>query len=125
MSEIKLNGWTPEPWKVKEHLYRTPRDVLKDYSIEHNGAQIMTGAKLNADRIVACVNACKGMADPKAEIAALRDTLEQIGRSACLRQFNRDKCICFSCMARAALAGTQPYSYADARLHERLATKPA
>jgi hypothetical protein len=63
----------------------------------------------NARRIVACVNACAGMKDPQAEIAALRALLESIAArfpengDACALNFStgtiRD--------IRAALAGKE------------------
>lgn len=39
-------------------------------------------AKANADRIVACVNACKGMSDPAKEIAEMRACKEHLARLA-------------------------------------------
>ena len=36
----------------------------------------------NAARIVACVNACEGMADPAAEIAALRARVAELEKEA-------------------------------------------
>ena len=81
---------TPEPWHVSH-------DLGEGISIAHEiaphcgkliplaEAKFWLSAKepdaretahANAHRIVACVNACAGMADPAAEIAALRVALE-------------------------------------------------
>lgn len=39
-------------------------------------------AEANARRIVACVNACAGMADPEAEIAKLKAEMEELREAA-------------------------------------------
>lgn len=56
----------------------------------------------NAARIVACVNACAGMTDPAAEIAALREALANM--LACADARDMDSMANASEAARAALA---------------------
>ena len=73
---------TPEPWRVKfahgtSDVYDKEGELIAlVYPTEgpENAA--------NAARIVACVNACKGMADPAAEIAALRARVAELEKEA-------------------------------------------
>jgi len=77
---------TAEPWIVCEKL--SGSENHQGFTIRSRGGwaiavvnpldQHGTGGKANADRIVACVNACRGMADPEAEIAALRADVERL-----------------------------------------------
>lgn len=85
---------TPEPWD-----WRGPWKVVAEdandsvsLSISHQHGGIEWDA---AARILACVNACEGMADPEAEIAALRARvaeLEKGGRpmNNCTHEFSAD-----------------------------------
>lgn len=62
-----------EPWKIKANfadsiLITGPEEALDPWIAQ----VISTNRKANAERIVACVNACEGMEDPAAEIAALK-----------------------------------------------------
>jgi len=90
---------TPEPWKIDEHenhffiMRRWGGGVEPGNSSvfgsaygAHIGSLEFVGdtavptrkqAEANARRIVACVNACKGMADPENEIAVLRAAAEK------------------------------------------------
>jgi hypothetical protein len=73
-----MSEHTPGPWKVQVE----EEDGLQNISIEeiHRALHDSEWADpedferdlANACRIVACVNACEGMADPEAEIKALR-----------------------------------------------------
>ena len=80
MSESKH---TPEPWKVGPtnpgRIYRDSGSLSKigNPIARANVAIWPEGQEdANAARIVACVNACAGMADPEEEIAALREVAE-------------------------------------------------
>lgn len=71
----------PEPWVLDDDSpYFTVSDSNGKYIIagEMDGWMIpfaTDDGNVNAARVVACVNACAGMADPAAEIAALRESL--------------------------------------------------
>ena len=88
-----MSKHTPEPWKISHD------DSTEEWSIVTNqqGSIIAnvneeTGPELvgsdpvmrkmpgleNASRIVACVNACAGMADPAAEIAELKRQRDEL-----------------------------------------------
>jgi hypothetical protein len=77
---------TAEPWIVCEKL--SGSENHQGFTIRSRGGwaiavvnpldQHGTGGKANADRIVACVNACRGMADPAAEITRLRTANEEL-----------------------------------------------
>ena len=82
---------TPEPWEA----YYGCVIAESEQGITINGgtgkeAREYYGGNLigesisdaNADRIVACVNACAGMEDPAAEIAALRAEVERLKPAA-------------------------------------------
>jgi hypothetical protein len=60
-----MNNWTPEPWGTFEG-----RDNIPYLGCSLNRADY--------DRAAKCVNACAGMDDPAAEIAALRQRIDQI-----------------------------------------------
>ena len=87
---------TPTPWRV-ESLY--PAMAFGEKTIVGG---IMGIAQIhpvgngpdNAEYIVRCVNAHDD----------LLDVLQVIARGACLQQFNGDRCGCYSCLARAAIA---------------------
>ena len=80
---------TPEPWEIwrfenaddnagigaKSGGVSVCEITMRDGEGRANASTIQRGND-NAARIVACVNACEGMADPAAEIKALRDALE-------------------------------------------------
>lgn len=104
-----MREWTKEPWDF-ELLDTEEASIYPSYDCEWTIALCADGVmsehsgEANARRIVACVNACAGMDDPEAEIAAmrarhdaaeiaaradakierLREALEEIG-SECLR----------------------------------------
>jgi len=65
---------TAEPWEIKSdqaYVILISKNPLR-YAVV-NGLD----GHINAFRIVACVNACTGMADPEKEIAALRAEVER------------------------------------------------
>lgn len=66
--------WTPEPWHVDGMCPSAVGESGSGYN--NHVATCYSGgtnsADYNADRIVACVNACAGMDDPVAEIELLR-----------------------------------------------------
>lgn len=68
-----MSKHTPEPWydEVSHISGGTPGacEVVPIYGDDNNRA-----------RVVQCVNACTGMADPAAEIAALRRAVEVLGQ---------------------------------------------
>lgn len=81
-----MSNHTPEPWRIlPEEVDRTYirirgtkvgsrykiANVLNEVS-DLKGSYEGNETRANATRIVACVNACAGMADPTAEIAQLR-----------------------------------------------------
>lgn len=79
-----------EPWRLCEHGSKTSLaghthgwHIERDDGTE-NGRMIVW-EQINEDegrRIVACVNACAGMDDPAAEIAALRAEVERLKAAA-------------------------------------------
>ena len=77
---------TPEPWDWRGPWKVVAGDSIHDangnvsLSISHNHGGIEWGSA--AARIVACVNACEGMADPAAEIAALRARVAELEKEA-------------------------------------------
>ena len=88
-----MSDWTKEPWETcafsdtkaewgihaPEHPDARKNDKEPPYHMEHavTICRGMTGParEANAERIIACVNACAGMADPAAEISRLRAAL--------------------------------------------------
>lgn len=77
---------TPELWDWRGPWKVVAGDAIHDandsvsLSISHQHGGIEWGAA--AARIVVCVNACEGMADPAAEIAALRARVAQLEKEA-------------------------------------------
>ena len=81
--------WTPEPWAIEDdvpmkgwnHYAITARHVGWDSwmicSVTPMHLKRETD-EANAQRIVACVNACASMQDPAAEIAAMREALQEL-----------------------------------------------
>jgi hypothetical protein len=68
---------TPEPWRAVHH--NRAASILSD---SHGPIAGTEGDSVpvaeqheNANRIIACVNACAGIADPQSAIAAARDAL--------------------------------------------------
>ena len=67
-----MSGHTPGPWAVSAYLSSRPDQIRKNYvsaadGINGNWRLFVTegpDAEANAARIVACVNACEGLADP-------------------------------------------------------------
>ncbi len=81
-----MSKHTPEPWQIGVgDIYATGSDgddrVVCAIGVSggfrsHTHELIPSNkpeGRANAARIVACVNACTGMADPQAEIASLRE----------------------------------------------------
>ncbi len=73
-----MSAHTPEPWRVGVHalqiIYAPDGWAIADAKVFHlaDGADAPAVQKANAARIVACVNACAGMADPVEEVAQLK-----------------------------------------------------
>jgi hypothetical protein len=90
----KIMNTTPtpdygEPWTIQEgHLSTSLLDGKGDYfaDIHELVGEDSSVAWAKAERIVACVNACAKMADPAAEIAAMREALS--GRTVSCGQCN-------------------------------------
>jgi hypothetical protein len=59
-----MSKHTPGPWRVGTHreIIAANGDVLTDSL--YSGDCGIEGADANADRLVACLNACEGIADP-------------------------------------------------------------
>lgn len=65
-------GHTPEPWRAEWQPGQTPNHTYTHCVMYGDDSLCDTLTKADAERIVACVNACAGMADPAAEIQRLR-----------------------------------------------------
>ena len=74
-----MSKHTPEPWVIGSHP-TLGRIYIDEASYSHGSVATCYGGLAEADaaRIVACVNACAGMADPAAEISAMRNRLEDL-----------------------------------------------
>jgi hypothetical protein len=82
-SEGDMNSHTPEPWEHGEGSYIvSPHPIYNgddsntwykdtDGNPKYLICESVSGS--NAVRIISCVNACAGMEDPAAEIAALKE----------------------------------------------------
>ena len=57
-----------EPWQ--------PSDTWKDIALNSKGS-FASESPAYRDRIIVCVNACAGMADPAREIQAMRDAIQE------------------------------------------------
>jgi len=71
---------TPEPWATVHHasgqqslIQANQKHLAECWSMDKE-----INSEANAARIVQCVNACAGMDDPAAEIAALRARIEEL-----------------------------------------------
>ena len=75
-----MSAHTPGPWSVvcdTPPLARVATPTGK-FSIDCTGSgSTHAQSCANAERIVACVNACEGMVAPATEIQALREELER------------------------------------------------
>ena len=64
-----MSAWTPEPWQDANHgtheIEAPPGRLIADFGD-------VDTAKADRDRAVACVNALADVANPKAELARLR-----------------------------------------------------
>jgi len=95
---------TPTPWKLET---RTPEsDAYDSYRMSNENEDtvfLVTYRKgenqrlVDAQRIVACVNACERMEDPENEIQALRDRVKeleiQVDGAPTYAEYVRDKAI--------------------------------
>lgn len=73
-------GHTPEPWRAEWQPGQTPKHTYTHCVMYGDDSLCDTLTQADAERIVACVNACTGMADPAGEIARLmaeRDRYEK------------------------------------------------
>ena len=78
-----MSKHTPEPWAVDEYMaVGGLTGMLIDNAGNHIGTAfnvtMSAEAVTNARRIVTCVNACAGMADPAAEIAELKRQRDEL-----------------------------------------------
>lgn len=64
---------TPEPWRAEWQPGQTPKHTYTHCVMVGDDSLCDTLTKADAYRIVACVNACTGMADPVAEVKRLRE----------------------------------------------------
>lgn len=73
---------TPEPWRIvtTDHKSGNRAPIKTHVLADKTGAQLFTGALPNAERIVACVNACAGIANPTA-MREQRDELLEVVRA--------------------------------------------
>lgn len=98
----RVDGWVSDPWVLRaEKPVRVTTDVVAISNTGH----------ADAERLVACWNACEGMADPHATITAMRNALEQF--AVC--NLDESNCASFNVansrirsIARAALALVPP-----------------
>ena len=67
-----MSNHTPEPWKCEGHVVYF-QNRMGGFSLRDCPSPEDT-----ARRIVACVNACAGMADPAAEIAELKRQRDEL-----------------------------------------------
>lgn len=87
-------GHTPEPWYIgtggAQNAATIRRDTKRGQAIaqvfytNQQPASLGGCGTANAERIVACVNACAGMADPAATIRELRESLKEARKHAAL-----------------------------------------
>jgi hypothetical protein len=89
-----MSKHTPEPWYVVngEYIYRRPQKELYEFGGQVAGDKPLAicnkgwydqdsdgfPLRANAERIVACVNACAGMEDPQSEIQQLRSERDEL-----------------------------------------------
>ena len=82
-----MSKHTPEPWKYEKELSAWCDEWLISMDAGDRGRGICiaetrpgsaAGGQENASRIVTCVNACAGMADPAAEIAELKRQRDEL-----------------------------------------------
>lgn len=82
---------TPEPWRVVTHTAKIEYDMP-------DGIEFVTdcgrgeGAAAHAARIVACVNACAGIADPEAAIKAAREEITRGMMNMSITGWHRNDC---------------------------------
>lgn len=111
-----MNTPTPdynEPWSIQEgHLSTSLFDGKGAYfaDIHELVGEDSSVAWAKAGRIIACVNACAGMADPAKEIAAMREAIQEAHEALKeLRSFYIEMTNLPPCAANAALAKLQPF----------------
>lgn len=94
-SEQKWTGThTPEPWMVgcdeaMRFTYATQivgRESTQTFVMAQFNGNFPDWSKANASRAVQCVNACKGIKDPAAEIAQLRLDCKALAAEVRLRR---------------------------------------
>jgi hypothetical protein len=118
VNENNINKWTPEPWQTGREdaqsyygdtgqpfssVYRQDDDDRMPLTPDGFGGMTRVPLRIayvegkdiprdeekaNARRIVACVNACTGLADPAAEIKAMREALHHIASMPDSRSIN-------------------------------------
>ena len=70
-----MSKHTPEPWRICEPFEGAGGYEIADSAMNRVCCDI---TEINANRIVTCVNACAGMADPAAEIAELKRQRDEL-----------------------------------------------
>lgn len=81
-----MSQHTPEPWYIFPNPWPPSiRTSERGYEIArvqspYTNSKYRDEERANGNRIVACINACAGIADPKAAIDAAREALTGIAR---------------------------------------------
>ena len=99
-----MSNHAHEPWKCEGYVVYFP-DLIGGFSLQH-----CPDAEATARRIVACVNACAGMADPAAEIAEVKRQRAEL--LAAMRQT--------LAMLRTTSHGPSAANKAEEMLHEAI-----
>lgn len=73
---------TPEPWRAEWQPGQTPNHTYTHCVMYGDDSLCDTLTKADAYRIVACVNALAGVADPAAQVAKWK-AMEQLVRGLC------------------------------------------
>jgi hypothetical protein len=84
---------TPEPWEVKQH--GNGNELFGGTSPQSQWYLFEEATESNAARIVACVNACKGMGNPEDDIKrykkALSSCLYYLQKIANMPEYRQDE----------------------------------
>ena len=96
---------TPLPWVSRKSPDGDPKRTI--YAKSDIGKPTMSPiADCFEEHDAYIVHACNSYPRLEAENQRLREALEPMTRGACLDQRIGDKCICYTCIARAALRET-------------------
>lgn len=113
-NEKKRVKWTPEPWTITggRNIFSNRSDddgggmvaVLaepgenSDFKPVERGSRRGKEAFANGERIVQCINACAGIADPQATIDAAKDALRKVAGHEIVQ--------CFACYGSGSIRGS-------------------